>query len=78
MMGKYKLVICVCLASSAYAENLKCPTGTMNECMKADNCPQFVKNREQLKSFARGSTRYKNIRSELKGLICNKGENKLG
>ena len=65
-MGKYQLFIYVCLASSAYAEDLTCETGTKNECVKADLCPQFVKDREHAKYLARGSTLYKNLLSRLK------------
>ena len=77
MLGKYQLFIYVCMASSAYAEDLTCQTGTKNECVKADLCPQFVKDREKSKSFARGSTLYKNLISRLKRHICNKVEKKI-
>ena len=76
MMGKYQLFIFVCMASSACAEDMICPTRTKTECVKQDLCPKFVNGTNQLKSLARGSTLYKNLLTKLKSHVCNKVEKK--
>ena len=76
-MGKYSLLIFVCLAISAYAEDQTCRTGARTGCVKAEHCPQFVRKRDQLKPLARGSTLYNNLLGRLKKHICDKVKKKV-
>eukprot|EP00090_Calanus_glacialis_P033594 TRINITY_DN5586_c0_g1_i4.p1 TRINITY_DN5586_c0_g1~~TRINITY_DN5586_c0_g1_i4.p1 ORF type:complete len:444 (+),score=80.88 TRINITY_DN5586_c0_g1_i4:24-1355(+) len=75
MMRKYQILILGCISISAFAQDLGCSRG--KECRQGDDCPEFVKNKELLKSLTRGSTKYNTIIRELKGLICNKREKKI-
>ena len=74
-MWKLLSLIIFCSSTLILGADISC--GRAKECRGQEECPAFLQEKNKLKLLTRNSDEYKQILSEIKSLVCNKGLKKV-